>query len=102
MRTAIRSKLVQARSAKFRGMVRAPSFDELSRRIADALRDSPPQDLAKNLRVLLSAWLDRSGLVLREDFDIQKELLERAQAKLHKLEARIADLEARARGKRAP
>lgn len=83
-------------------MARAPSLDELSRRIADTLRDSPAQDAAKNLRALLSTWLDRSGLVLREDFDVQRELLERAQAKLRELEARIAELEARAGNKRAP
>jgi BMFP domain-containing protein YqiC len=34
-------------------------------------------------------------LVLREDFEVQKKLLERAQAKLAELEARIAELEAR-------
>ena len=32
-------------------------------------------------------------LVLREDFEVQKKLLERAQAKLAELEARIAELE---------
>ena len=83
-------------------MARAPSLEELSRRIADTLRDSPAQDVAKNLRALLSGWLDRSGLVLREDFDVQRELLERAQAKLRELEARIAELEARGGDKRAP
>jgi BMFP domain-containing protein YqiC len=33
--------------------------------------------------------------VLREDFDVQKRLLERAQAKLAALEARVAELEKR-------
>ena len=59
-----------------------------------ALRDSPAQDLEKNLRALLAAWFDRLDLVLREDFDVQKKLLERAQAKLAELEARVAELEA--------
>ena len=72
-------------------------FDELGDRIQEALRDSPAQDLEKNLRALLAAWFDRLDLVLREDFDVQKKLLERAQAKLTELEARIAELEARKR-----
>lgn len=70
-------------------------FEELRTRIDEALRDSPAQDLEKNLRALLAAWFDRLDLVLREDFEVQRRLLERAQAKLAELEARIAELEAR-------
>jgi BMFP domain-containing protein YqiC len=70
-------------------------FDELRQRIDEALRASPAQDLEKNLRALLAAWFDRLDLVLREDFEVQKKLLERAQAKLTELEGRIAELEAR-------
>jgi len=70
-------------------------LDELGERINDALRNSPAQDIKKNVRALLGAWFDRLDLVLREDFDVQKKLLERAQAKLAELEARIAELEAR-------
>ena len=70
-------------------------FEELRSRIDEALRDSPAQDIEKNLRALLAAWFDRLDLVLREDFEVQKKLLERAQAKLAELEARIAELEAR-------
>ena len=47
------------------------------------------------MRALLAAWFDRLDLVTREDFDVQKKLLERAQEKLAELEARVAELEAR-------
>ena len=70
-------------------------FEELRVRIDEALRASPAQDVEKNLRALLAAWFDRLDLVLREDFEVQKKLLERAQAKLAELEARLAELEAR-------
>ena len=70
-------------------------FDDLSARIDETLRGSPAQDIERNLKALLAAWFDRLDLVLREDFDVQKKLLERAQAKLAELEARIADIEAR-------
>jgi len=70
-------------------------FEELSRRIDEALRGSPAHDLEKNLRALLASWFDRMDLVLREDFEAQRRLLERAQAKLAELEARIAELEKR-------
>jgi BMFP domain-containing protein YqiC len=70
-------------------------FDDLSERINEAFRNSPAQDFEKNLRAMLAGWFDRMDLVLREDFEVQKKLLERAQAKLAELEARIDDLERR-------
>jgi ubiquinone biosynthesis accessory factor UbiK len=76
-------------------MIERRFFDELNERISEALRNSPAQDVERNLRALLAAWFDRLDLVLREDFEVQKKLLERAQARLADLEARIAELEAR-------
>lgn len=72
-------------------------LDDLSERMDAAFRESPAADLQKNLRALLLAWFDRLDLVVREDFEVQKKLLERAQSKLAQLEARVAELEARAR-----
>jgi BMFP domain-containing protein YqiC len=72
-------------------------FEDLGERINETFRNSPAQDLEKNLRALLASWFDRMDLVLREDFDVQKELLRRARARLDELEARISELEARRR-----
>jgi len=76
-------------------MIDSRLFEDLRSRIDQALRDSPAQDIEKNIRALLAAWFERMDLALREDFEVQKKLLERAQAKLAELEARIAELEAR-------
>ena len=70
-------------------------FANLSERIAEAARNLPVQDLEKNLRALLAAVFDRLDLVLREDFEVQKKLLERAQTKLAELERRVNELESR-------
>jgi len=70
-------------------------LDDLSARIDEALRASPAQDIERNLKALLASWFDRLDLVLREDFEVEKKLLERAQEKLAQLEARIAELERR-------
>ena len=70
-------------------------FDDLSQRIGEALRVSPSQDIEKNLRALLASWFDRLDLVLREDFEVQRKLLERAQARLSELETRVRELESR-------
>ena len=68
-------------------------FDELNKRVSDAFRNSPAQDVERNLKALLAAGFARLDLVLREDFEVQQKLLERAQAKLAELEVRIAQLE---------
>ncbi|MEK6243488.1 MAG: accessory factor UbiK family protein [Pseudomonadota bacterium] len=69
-------------------------LDELRERISEALRASPVQDLEKNLHALMAAFFERFGLAAREDLEVHKKLLERAQAKLAALEARVAELEA--------
>jgi len=77
-------------------------FDELGSRLDEVLRSSPAQDLEKNLRALLAVVFDRFDLVPREDFEVQRKLLERAQAKLAALESRVAELEARAPDRNPP
>jgi len=77
------------------GMSDKRFFDNLNERISAAFRDSPAQDIEKNLKAMLASGFARLDLVLREDFEVQQKLLERAQAKLAELEARIAELEAR-------
>jgi BMFP domain-containing protein YqiC len=68
-------------------------FEDLNQRIGEAFRNSPAQDIEKNLKALLASGFSRLDLVLREDFEVQQKLLERAQAKLAELEARVAELE---------
>lgn len=74
-------------------MTDRPRVDDLIERIREALRNSPAQDIERNLRALLSSWFDRMDLVLREDFEVQRKLLEQAQAKLAALEKRVSELE---------
>ncbi len=59
------------------------------------MRNSPAQDIEKNLHALLGAFFDRFDLAAREDLEVHKKLLERAQARIAELEARVAELEAR-------
>lgn len=70
-------------------------LQELGDRIEEALRGSPAEDLRKNLNALLAAFFDRFELATREDLEVQKKLLERAEEKLAALERRIAELEKR-------
>lgn len=73
-------------------------LDELRERIGEALRASSAKDVEKNLQALLTAFFDRFDLAVREDLEVHKKLLERAQAKLAALETRVAELEERKPG----
>ena len=74
-------------------------LDDISTRISQLAANSPAKDLEKNARALLGGVLGRLELVTREEFDVQKEVLTRARARLECLEARVADLESRLAGK---
>ena len=81
-------------------MIDRKLIDELGQKVAQALRDTPAADVERNLRVLLSGFFDRLSLVPREDFEVQRKLLDRAQGKLAALEERVAELEARESARR--
>ncbi|OGA20441.1 MAG: phosphoheptose isomerase [Betaproteobacteria bacterium RIFCSPLOWO2_02_FULL_67_19] len=83
-------------------MIDRRQFEELGSRLNEMLRSTPAQDVEKNVRALLAAFFERFDLVAREDFEVQRKLLERARAKLAALEARVAELEARAHDRNAP
>lgn len=70
-------------------------LEDLSARISAALAATPAADIEKNLRAVLTAQFAKLDLVTREDFDVQKALLARAQERLAILEARISEIEGR-------
>lgn len=72
-------------------------LSELAARLAAMAAANPAKDLEKNFRGLLSGAFTRLELVSREEYDVQTEVLARAREKLAALEARVAELEARAR-----
>ena len=71
-------------------------FEELSAKISALLAKSPAKDAETNLRALLASFFAKLDLVTREEFDVQAKLLARAREQLGTLEARVAELEARA------
>jgi BMFP domain-containing protein YqiC len=74
-------------------------IEELARKLAETV---PPgvralqADMEKNFRALLDATLSRMNLVTREEFDVQRRVLERTREKLTALEAKIESLESSA------
>jgi BMFP domain-containing protein YqiC len=73
-------------------MLDAKVIEELASRISSVLANPPARDIEKNLRALLAAALARMDLVTREEFEIQRELLDRARQRLAELEARVTEL----------
>jgi ubiquinone biosynthesis accessory factor UbiK len=73
-----------------------PKFlEDISARISTLLAGTPAADIEKNLKALLTAQLTKLDLVTRDDFELQKDLLARAQARLAALEVRLAEIEGR-------
>jgi len=82
-----------------------PPFDELARRVLDALPRGladAETDLRRNLRAGLAGALSRMDLVTREEFDAQARVLARTREKLERLEARVRSMEADAGEQQAP
>jgi len=50
-------------------------------------------DLAGNFKAVLNAWFERMDLVTREEFDVQRAVLQRTREKLERLEQAIRRLE---------
>ena len=61
----------------------------------ELLARTPAKDIEKNMRALLTAFLNRLDLVTREEFDVQRQVLLRTREKLERLEAQVATLEQR-------
>jgi BMFP domain-containing protein YqiC len=74
----------------------ANGLDDLAKRLADSVPESLRafgRDLESNFKAVLQAQLAKLDLVTRQDFDVQAAILERTQAKLTAMEARLKDLE---------
>jgi hypothetical protein len=72
------------------------SLDELARQLAASVPQNLKvlgQDLERNFKTLLQAGIERMELVSREEFDLQRAVLERTRGKLESMEARLAELE---------
>ncbi len=68
-------------------------FEDFQRNLSDLLARSPAADIERNVRALMAQTFSRLDLVTREEFDVQKQLLERALARITALEARVLSLE---------
>lgn len=69
---------------------------ELAGKLADSVPESArtlQQDLERNFEAVLTSAFERLDLVTREEFDVQRRVLERTREKLAALEAEVERLE---------
>ncbi|KQV88530.1 phosphoheptose isomerase [Massilia sp. Root351] len=71
-------------------------FNDLQGKINQAIENSPAKDIEKNVKSMMTQGFAKLDLVTREEFDIQAQVLAKTRAKLDALEARLAELEAKA------
>jgi len=78
--------------------INSSGLDELARRLAESVPEPVRafgRDLEGNFKAVLQAQLSKLDLVNRQEFDVQAAILERTQAKLTAMEARLKEIEAK-------
>lgn len=68
---------------------------EISRRLPAGV-DQVREEVEQNARVVLREAISRLDLITREEFDIQRQVLERTRERLEALEQTVAELEQQA------
>ena len=73
-------------------MIEKKKIQEISDKIRGIVENSPNSDIEDNINALLQGAFTKMGLVNREEFDIQTQVLKRTRAKLEALEKKLAGL----------
>lgn len=77
-------------------MLNPQRIDQLARKLTDLLPESAGQihdEVEKNFKAGLQGVMQKMDLVSREEYEIQRDLLDRTRSKLQDLEARIEAIE---------
>lgn len=74
-------------------------IEELNAKMSAFLAASPAKDIEKNTKAMLTSLFSKLDLVTREEFEVQREVLQRTREKLKTLEERVEALERAQQGK---
>ena len=67
--------------------------NDMQNKVGDAIRNSPAQEIEKNVRAMMNQGFQKMDLVTREEFELQSKVLAKTREKLEALEAKVAALE---------
>lgn len=70
-------------------------FEEFQKNISELIAKSPAADIERNAKAFMGQAFNKMDLVTREEFDVQAELLSRAQSRIESLELHLQALESR-------
>lgn len=65
-------------------------FEELNAKISEIVAASPARDIEKNVKAMMMTMFAKLDLVTREEFDVQRKVLEKTREKLDAIEAQLA------------
>ena len=68
-------------------------LNNLQERLTDLMRNSPAQDIERNMKALLGQAFSKLELVTRDEFDAQVSMLDALRARIARLEEAIVTLE---------
>jgi ubiquinone biosynthesis accessory factor UbiK len=74
-------------------MNRQNFFEDVQAKLGEMFKNSPAADIERNVKELMAQTLRKMDLVTREEFELQRELLQRSREKLDTLERKVAELE---------
>lgn len=66
-------------------------IEEISNKLGEFIAASPARDIEKNARAVVTGMLSRLDVVTRDEYDVLVARIERLQARIDALEARLAD-----------
>lgn len=69
------------------------NLDELAAQLKTLLAGNPGEDLQKNLRATLAAGLARMDVVSKQEFDVQRDMLNSLRTQIEQLSAKVDALE---------
>ena len=67
--------------------------NDMQNKVGEAIRNSPAQEIEKNVRAMMNQGFQKMDLVTREEFELQTKVLSKTREKLEALEAKVAALE---------
>ena len=67
--------------------------EEMQNKVGDAIRNSPAQEIEKNVRAMMNQGFQKMDLVPRDEFELQAKVLSKTREKLEVLELKVAEME---------
>ena len=74
-------------------MIKQKILDQVKSQFEDLAKNSPFQDMEKNLKAIILAIFSKLDLVTREEFDTQQKVLLATRKKLEELEKLLREMQ---------